>query len=149
MGCVTGGLLYNAGLMCVLRDRRTGVVGLCLVTALAAVYGPALQRAWEEDLRRQAAENAQHAQRGHGENPEQNDQQVVLVPGCGEWDRVLKTPAPSPSLKVVAHHRVASAGFAPSQRFFVVRFPVSASAILAASGPHRNHAPHAPPSVVS
>ena len=146
--------------MCAFREQRTAVFGLCLMVGLAAVYGRALQRAWEEDARSQSAQAAERTRPaytpgadqtlpGHSEDAEQEDQQVILVPGCGEWDRQVKTAELSPSPKIVVRARVATLRPAPLQRRLAVPSPVPASAILATSGPHRNHAPHAPPTAVS
>lgn len=135
--------------MCAFRERRAGVFVLCLMVALAAVYGRALQRAWEEDARRQSAQAAERTQPAHSEDADQEDQQVILVPGCGEWDRQVKTSDLSQSPKFAVRARVATLQPAPLQRRLAVPSPVPASAILATSGPHRNHAPHAPPTAVS
>ena len=146
--------------MCAFRERQTGVFGLCLMVALAAVYGPALQTAWEEDARRQSAQAAERTRPGytqgadqtrpgHSEDAEQEDQQVILVPGCGEWDRQVKTSELNPWPKIVVRARVVTLRLAPLRQRLAVSPPVSASAILATNGPHRNHAPHAPPTAVS
>ncbi len=143
--CIGASTAYNAALMHLLLAKRTSVLGLCLAIAGAAACGPVLQVLRAEDLRQRAAEAAEPTTTENCDNDSSSDGQIVIVTGCGEWDRVLKTPGP-PSLHRLAQARQARTSVSrPTSGFVVLWPPVSGAAILAANGPHLNHAPHAPP----
>lgn len=128
-----------------LPAKRTSVLGLCLAIAGAAACGPVLQVLRAEDLRQRAAKAAEQTKTENCDNAPSGDEQIVIVTGCGEWDRVLKTPGPPTLDRLAPARQVRTNVSRPTSRFVVLWPPVSGAAILAANGPHINHAPHAPP----
>ena len=121
------------------------VIGLI---ALAGVCGPLLELESIEFALRLAADSAAASVPTgppQGESPDQPDQPVIIVTNGCEWDRVVKVSPLADSVRAMGLLVVSGTHRAWFTGLGQPCDPPTPAALLAISGPHRNHAPHAPP----
>jgi hypothetical protein len=126
--------------------NQWGALTLSAMIGLASICGPVIEVLSVQRALKLALEAAARA---GDENPEDEsqDQHTIIVPHCCEWDRVAKASIPIPALRGPSSQVVPPTRPLHPPRFVIARDVPAPATLLAISGPHRNHAPHAPPSV--